>query len=104
MKEIKAYACDYCPKYYKHKNSAIRHEKQCFHNPIIKACMSCQNFKTDYDTVYVRPNGDQNYGDADYEEKYNYCSYDEKVFGHGTGEKRFQNNCNYWVAKEGDTP
>lgn len=104
MTEIKAYACDYCHKYYKHKSSAIRHEKQCFYNPINKACLSCGNFKTDYNTIYVPPYPGNNYGDNDYEEKYNYCAHDEKIFGHGEGEKRFQNNCNYWVAKEGDTP
>lgn len=102
MKEIKAFACDYCKKIYRHKSSAKRHENRCFYNPKNKACISCGNFITDYETVYVRPHGDQNYGDADYEERYNYCEYTNKVFGAETVERRqeFQHNCKHWIQKE----
>lgn len=44
MKEIKAYQCDFCKKYYKHKSSAKRHEKICYYNPNNKACLTCGNF------------------------------------------------------------
>ena len=99
MKEIKAYECDYCDKYYKHKGSAKRHEDKCFKNPKVKACLSCGNFITDYETVYVRPHGDQNYGDADYEERYHYCGYSGKSFESENMNNRqeFQRNCNHWI-------
>lgn len=44
MKEIKAYACDYCNKFYKHKSSARMHEKRCFRNPNVRACLTCNKF------------------------------------------------------------
>ena len=97
MKEIKAYQCDYCNKYYKHKSSAKRHENKCFKNPSNKACLTCGNFVTDYETVYVPPRGDQNYGDADYEQRYNYCDYDGLTFGHEETNKPFEHNCKYWI-------
>ncbi len=83
MKEIKAYQCDYCNKYYKHKSSAKRHEKICFYNPENRACITCDNFKTDYDV------------------RYNYCDYDEKSFD--TNEewsKSFQNHCEHWKHRK----
>ena len=102
MKEIKAYQCDYCNKYYKHKSSAKRHENRCFKNPQNKACLSCGNFITDYNTVYVRPHGNQNYGDADYDVRYNYCDYTGRSF---TDEvviyrQEFQKNCSHWIPRE----
>jgi len=100
MKEIKAFQCDYCDKYYKHKSSAKRHENRCFKNPENKACLSCANFVTDYETVYVRPQGNQNYGDADYEQRYNYCDYDGLTFGHEKTNKEFQINCVNWIPKK----
>lgn len=101
MHEIKAYHCDYCKKYYKHKSSAIRHENGCFYNPQNKACLSCKNFITDYTTVYVRPRGDQNYGDADYEQRYNYCEYTGKSFQNYDGDRQeFKKNCRGWKPKE----
>lgn len=41
MKEIKAYNCDFCKKYSKSKGFMARHEKECFYNPIAKACATC---------------------------------------------------------------
>lgn len=43
MHEIKAYQCDYCKKYGKSKSNIKRHEGECFHNPITKACATCAN-------------------------------------------------------------
>lgn len=99
MKEIKAFQCDYCKKYYKHKSSAKRHEDKCFKNPEVKACLSCGNFITDYTTIYVPPRGDQNYGDADYEQRYNYCDYTGRCFESENINNRqeFQRNCNHWI-------
>lgn len=103
MKEIKAFQCDYCNKYYKHKSSAKRHENRCFKNPKNKACLSCGNFKTDYETVYVRPYEGHNYGDDDYDVKYNYCDYTEKSFaaaiiGENENRQEFQRNCKHWIS------
>jgi len=80
MNEIKAYACDYCNKYYKHKSSARRHETRCFKNPQNKACLTCGNFKTDYKDV-----------------KYNYCDYTGRSFQDYDGNRqKFQHNCKHW--------
>lgn len=104
MKEIKAFQCDCCDKYYKHKSSAKRHENRCFKNPKNKACLSCGNFTTGCDTVYVPPRGDQNYGDADYETKFNYCEATEKSFDSEkyTDRQEFKINCCHWIAKRDD--
>lgn len=105
MEEVKAYKPKCCNKAYLHKASARRHEKRCFFNPDNKACVTCKNFMTDYNTVYVPPHGDQNYGDADYEERYNYCNYDNFIIGtdlHKPGHKQFQSHCSHWVKRDGD--
>lgn len=44
MREIKAYACDFCKKFTKTKQSMKKHEALCFHNPIAKACASCEHY------------------------------------------------------------
>lgn len=99
MKEIKAFQCDYCDKYYKHKSSAKRHENRCFKNPKVKACLTCGNFITDYITVYVPPQGEQYYGDADYDQRYNYCKYSDKSFQAEMyyDRQKFQFNCCHWL-------
>lgn len=43
MEEIKAYQCDYCNKYSISKKYIQAHEKECYHNPITKACATCEN-------------------------------------------------------------
>lgn len=49
MRTIEAYHCDYCKKYSKSKRAITRHEKECYHNPITKACATCVNFgQTDH--------------------------------------------------------
>lgn len=105
MEEIKAYKPSCCNKAYMHRWSALRHEKKCFRNPNNKACLTCGNFMTEYNTVYVPPHGDQNYGDADYDERINYCNYDEYVIGtdlHKNGHKPFQHHCPHWIPIGGD--
>ncbi|WP_312372708.1 hypothetical protein [Lachnoclostridium sp.] len=99
MEEIKAYKPKCCKKAYLYKSSAFRHENKCFKNPDNKACVSCDNFVTAYNTVYVPPHGDQNYGNADYDERYNYCNYDGVIIGtdlQKNGHKPFQFNCPHW--------
>lgn len=41
MKEITAYACDFCKKYSKSKSTIKSHERICFHNPLTKSCATC---------------------------------------------------------------
>ena len=59
MKEVTAYVCDFCPrkKRFAHRGTAVRHEAQCFYNPVRKACATCANFEfvpyyNEYDTGY----------------------------------------------------
>lgn len=42
MIEIKAYQCDFCKKYGKSKSNIKKHEETCFHNPVTKACATCE--------------------------------------------------------------
>jgi len=40
--EIKAYLCKHwCGKFYRHKSSAVTHEKRCMWNTARQACASC---------------------------------------------------------------
>lgn len=98
MKEIKAYQCDFCEKkYYKYKSSAYKHERNCTANLVNKACRTCANFHIEWNTVYVAPRGDQNYGDADYEEKQFWCNAKEKQL-ENPGD--WQINCTLWKQGE----
>lgn len=103
MEKITAYKPKCCNKAYYSYSGAWHHEKRCFKNPDNKACLSCGNFITDYNTVYVPPIAE--YGDRDYEERYNYCNYDGFIIGtdlHKRGHKQFQNNCEHWMPRAGD--
>lgn len=104
MEEVKAYKPKCCNKAYLTKSGAWKHEHKYYKNPDNKACLTCGRFMTDYNTVYVRPHGDQNYGDADYEEKYNWCEYDNEIISseYLPGNKPFQHNCPRWIPKAGD--
>ena len=44
MREIKAYACDFCKKFTKTKQAMKNHEALCYHNPTAKACASCEHY------------------------------------------------------------
>jgi hypothetical protein len=93
LKEITAFVCSYCDKLYRRKSSAIRHEKKCYANPLTKACRTCANAVEDSETVYVKPCGDQEYGDADYDVSYLYCSAKDKVISHPDKPCGFEHNC-----------
>ncbi len=41
MIEIKAYQCSFCGYYKKTKQSVLRHEVTCYHDPENRACASC---------------------------------------------------------------
>ena len=100
MKEIKAFQCEFCGKVYKNMSSAKRHEKKCFANPINKACRACKHAIKDSETVYVRPQGDQNYGDADYDINFIWCEITQKYLSHPEEPCGFKHNCIYY--KEGE--
>ncbi len=100
MKEVTAYACSYCEKIYKNKSSAVSHEKKCFANPARRACRTCKHAIKDTETIYVRPQGDQNYGDADYEIDYIYCETTEKILSHPEKPCGFKWNCPYYQEGE----
>lgn len=58
MKEIKAYHCDFCKKYSISKGVITKHEKKCFHNPVTKACATCEYFnQEEYTRPYSTPDG-----------------------------------------------
>ena len=96
MIRIEAYQCEYCDKIYKSINGCKRHEKQCFANHKLRACRSCKHAIKQSETVYVRPQGEQKYGDADYEVEEIYCKITDKLL-HRQGEKlkNFEHGCNY---------
>jgi hypothetical protein len=60
MIEIKAYKCEHCmKKVYQSKSSANKHEKQCWWNTEVKACMTCVNYMQPDDmTKFKIINGD----------------------------------------------
>lgn len=45
MRIITAYQCEYCKKVAKTVKTIEKHEKNCFFNPINKACGSCINIQ-----------------------------------------------------------
>jgi hypothetical protein len=47
MKNVNAHQCDFCGKLYLINKSCSRHEKNCYHNPITKSCITCAFFVTD---------------------------------------------------------
>lgn len=82
MKEIKAFQCDYCNKYYKHKSSAKRHENICYRNPQVKACLTCGNFDNARPTMFGG----------------SYCDDYMKEFG--TNDFNFKYGCGRWKPIE----
>ena len=42
MKEIIMFKCDHCNKKYASKNRTRDHEKECWKNPEVKACNTCE--------------------------------------------------------------
>ena len=43
-KQVTRFQCDHCKKKtYASKYAAITHEKQCFFNPEVKSCITCNN-------------------------------------------------------------
>lgn len=100
MIEVAAFKCEYCDKIYKLKPSCAGHERRCFANPKRKACRTCKNAIKDSDTVYVRPQGDENYGDSDYDIEFTICKITNQYLSHPTESCHFEYDCKYY--KEGE--
>lgn len=105
MKPVQAYSPKCCThKAFIKADVARRHEKNCPKNPDNKACVTCANRVVEQDSVYVRPHGDQNYGDADYDVNVWYCSVDGKAllsrFNNKENGKPLQMHCSSWEMKE----
>lgn len=99
MRIIEAYHCDYCKKYSKSKGAMTRHEKNCYHNPITKACASCDNYKQEkfrcevvdelgVDSYYYRPVCDSGISLSHNNPNYS-CGYRVEL----------RNNCDSWKPK-----
>lgn len=90
MREVIAYQCDHCPKYYKHKHNAKRHENSCFFNPETKSCASCAHF-IDWKDSFEDGRG-QMVSESGY-----YCDHLKSDFEHREdGKLDLKTNCEHW--------
>ena len=98
MHEIKAYQCAYCKKYGKSKSTMKKHESNCFHNPITKACATCGNrFQEHYkvENFFVPFDGDV-YANRPV------CKAGKIISEVRDGELsvNLRDNCECWIEKE----
>ena len=42
--ETTRYRCDHCRKSYSKKGTCLAHEKECHHDPAVRACTTCKHF------------------------------------------------------------
>ena len=73
-----AWKCDHCGFVSRYRGNTNRHERQCYHNPDIRACATCGNCSEEWDTVY-NPHHGGDPGSTDYDVKSYYCSHYEKT-------------------------
>ena len=89
MIEIKAYQCEFCyKKVLKTRSGMLAHEKKCFWNPAIKACMTCEH-KEDRDRKI-------NIDGRNYRQEYAYCTKFNRELKKGT----LKINCKHWELRE----
>ena len=77
MKMVKAFQCEFClRKVMMNKAHLAKHEAICFHNPKRKACQTCGNYDTEWESDYI---GHQ-FGEAAYGEPYKltWCTAKDK--------------------------
>ena len=48
MIEKTAYICGFCKRIYFKQDNCIKHEAECYHNPVMAACCTCGNLSTIY--------------------------------------------------------
>jgi hypothetical protein len=97
---IEAYQCEFCLKIYKSKGGCRKHESRCFANPVMRSCRSCKYATKEQETIYVPPQGDQNYGDADYDIETIICRITEKYLHHPEKQGAYESNCAYYRQGE----
>jgi len=78
--ERKAWACKWkCGgKVSTNRKRMVSHEARCFRNPDRRACQTCSNHTTEYETVY-NPNHGGDPGSTDYDVKVPYCNADDTI-------------------------
>lgn len=108
MKPVQAYSPKCCTgKSFIKSYVCKRHEQNCPKNPDNKACATCAHRVVEQETVYVRPHGDQNYGDADYDVNVWYCSVDGKellrAYSSMENGKPLQMHCESYKDKDGES-
>ena len=98
MNRVTAFQCEYCHrKVMMNKTHLADHEKICFHNPARKACQTCGNLGTTFESDY---SGHQ-FGEATYTEPYKvkYCkAQDEKNLNDIPIWE--QCNCKLWITNQ----
>ena len=60
------------------KSAMKKHEERCLYNPVRRACITCANLGTDYETIY-NPYHGGNPGSTDTEVRYNFCKADDDI-------------------------
>lgn len=100
MTEIVAYQCDYCKKYSKSKSVIKKHEPECFHNPIVRACVTCGNYFQKHYMVEMRPA-------FSYTDVYScrpICKAGKIISDLKNGKLTTSlcSNCECWIEKEGE--
>lgn len=100
MYKIEAYQCDYCKKYGKSKSHIKKHEGECYHNPVTKACATCANltqemYKVDKQNLYFPYEGDVY-------DSIPKCMFGKSISSITDGKKvvNLQSNCDCWVEEE----
>lgn len=95
MREIKAYACDFCKKFTKTKQSMKMHEALCYHNPVTKACASCVHYMQESHNIK---------GTMLYQSR-PFCGKGESLFEIKTNNPQgykvtLKNNCEIWEESQ----
>lgn len=96
------FACEFCDRIYRHKSSAVAHEKKCYGNPELRACRSCG-----YSEKSIDDNGME--GDYYREWKFWWCNFLDKELV--TPEKpaeamdieretHLRVGCSHWIRKD----
>lgn len=89
MNEVKAYECEYCYKKLLHSKAGMAsHEKKCFWNPKMRACMTCEH-RDERDRT-IMSNGQISH------QEYLYCN----KFNHELKRGTLKANCKYWEERE----
>ena len=97
MREIKAYACDFCKRFTRTKQAMKNHEPVCFRNPTAKACATCEHYMQEEYEVEINGGIEHECRPA--------CRRDKSLFridsNHPQGYKvKLKNNCELWEEEQ----